>query len=115
MKSVCSFCCFLFCMNFLNAQVYEMLPPENIRTIEFRGACQEFGGTPIVQLGTSLVLRFDDLRANEANYYYKIEHYDFDWTPSDLSRNEFLDGFDNLRIMNSQNSFGTLQSYTHYE
>lgn len=115
MKSLLPFLICLLFLNFSNAQVYEMLPPENIRTIRFKGAGQEFSGTPIVQLGTPLVLTFDDLRANEANYYYKIEHYDFDWTPSDLSKNEFLDGFDNLRIMNSQNSFGTLQSYTHYE
>src|SRR5699024_7869562 len=93
----------------------ETLPPEYIKTVRFKGVQQEFSGTPIVPLGTTLVLTFDDIIGDEANYYYKIEHYNFDWTPSDLSKNEFLNGFDNLRISNYKNSFGTLQSYTHYE
>jgi hypothetical protein len=60
-------------------------------------------------------LNFDDLRASENDYYYEIEHYNFDWTPSKLSKNEFLEGFDNIRLFNFRNSFTTLQPYTHYE
>lgn len=97
------------------AQVYETLPPEYIQTVQFKAAGQEFSGTPIARLGETLTLNFDDIIADEANYFYVIEHYNFDWTPSDLSKNEYLDGFDNLRIMEYQNSFSTLQSYTHYE
>lgn len=105
----------LLSLSSLSAQVYETLPPEYIKTIRFVGAQQEFSGTPIVPLGATLTLTFDDIIGDEANYYYKIKHFNFDWTPSDLSKNEFLNGFDNLRIMNYQNSFGTLQNYTHYE
>lgn len=107
---------FLFIASFsVSAQVYETLPPSNIHTVQFYGSGAEFSGTPIIRLGESLTLTFDDLNASEADYYYTIEHYDFDWTPSQLSRNEYMDGFDNIRLRNYTNSFGTLQSYTHYE
>lgn len=95
------------------AQTPETTPPEYIRTIEFEGST-EFSGTPIIKLGQSINIQFDDLIGDEANYYYKISHYNFDWTPSDLSKNEFMSGFDNMRIKSYKNSFNTLQIYTHY-
>lgn len=95
-------------------QVKETLPPDYINTIEFKGK-EEFSGTPIVKLGQSLTLKFDDLVGDEADYYYKISYYDFDWKPTQLSRNEFMKGFDNIRIKNYKNSLNTLQVYTHYE
>jgi hypothetical protein len=96
-------------------QDYETLPPDFIKTIEFYGSSEEFSGTPIISRGESLILKFDDLRAAENDYYYEIEHYNFDWTPSILSKNEVLEGFDNIRLFNFRNSFTTLQPYTHYE
>ena len=59
-------------------------------------------------------MRFDDLNANEADYYYRIKHYNHDWTPSQLFQNEYIEGYDNLRIENYITSFNTLQHYTHY-
>lgn len=94
-------------------QVPETLPPAYIKTIEFKGD-SEFSGTPIVKLGHSLTLEFDDLVGDESDYYYKISYYNFDWTPSQLSSNEYMDGFDNVRIKSYKNSFNTLQIYTHY-
>ncbi|PKG41630.1 DUF5103 domain-containing protein [Psychroflexus sp. MES1-P1E] len=104
-------------INFLShsQQDYETLPPDFIKTIEFFGSSEEFSGTPIISRGESLILKFDDLRAAENDYYYEIEHYNFDWTPSILSKNEVLEGFDNIRLFNFRNSFTTLQPYTHYE
>lgn len=96
-------------------QVYETLPPEFIKTIEFYGSNSEFSGTPIIALGETLQLKFDDLTAAENDYYYEIEHYNFDWTPSKLAKNEYLEGFDNIRLFDFKNSFTTLQSYTHHE
>lgn len=98
----------------LSAQVPETLPPEYIKTIEFKGNT-EFSGTPIVKLGQKLTLEFDDLIGDEADYYYKISYYNFDWTPTSLSKNEYMSGFDNVRLKNFKNSFNTLQIYTHYK
>ncbi len=95
------------------AQTPETLPPDYIKTIEFKGK-SEFSGTPIIKLGQSINLQFDDLIGDEADYYYKISHYNFDWTPSDLSQNEYMSGFDDMRLKSYKNSFNTLQIYTHY-
>lgn len=96
------------------AQELETTPPEYIRTIEFKASNDEFAGTPILQLGQALTLTFDDLIGDEANYFYTIEHYDFDWTPSNLAKTEYLSGFDDTRILSYKNSFNTLQIYSHY-
>lgn len=97
-----------------SAQTPEILPPNYIQSVEFLGNA-EFSGIPIIGLGQSISLKFDDLIGDEANYYYKITHHNFDWTPSDLSKNEYLSGFDQMRIRNFKNSFNTLQIYTHYK
>lgn len=103
----------LFVSN-LYSQVYEVHPPDYIQTIQFKGST-ELSQLPIVSLGSKLNLSFDDLQADEKNYYYRITHYNFDWTPSDISKNDYLDGFDESRIKNYANSLNTLQSYSHFE
>ena len=91
----------------------EVAPPNFIRTVIFSGN-SEFSGTPIIALGESLTLEFDDIIGDEADYYYSIEHFNYDWTPSDLAKSEYLDGFDDVRIGNYQNSYNTLLLYSHY-
>jgi hypothetical protein len=95
--------------------VEETPPPAFIRTIIFQGDSAENTGNPIIRLGSRLNLSFDDIIGDEADYYYTIEHYNFDWSPSQLSKNEYLNGFDNIRITNYTNALNTLQPYTHYE
>lgn len=95
--------------------IEETLPPAFIKTVIFQGDSTENTGNPILRLGNRINLSFDDIIGDEADYYYTIEHYNFDWTPSQLSKNEYLEGFDNVRIMNFTNSLNTLQPYTHYE
>ena len=98
----------------LFAQVQEEVnPPENIKSIIFKGEKED--QFPIVQIGESVFLEFDDLLANEQDYYYKITHYDYDWTPSKLLKSQYLSGIDNQRILNYENSYSTLQSYSNYK
>ena len=80
------------------AQVQEeVLPPNYIKSIIFNGNTN-ISGNPIIQLGDPIFLEFDDIIGDEANYYYTIEHFNYDWTPSDLLKSEYLTGFDNVRI-----------------
>ena len=95
------------------AQIIEKIEPYHIRTIQFRGGIQQ-SRLPIIRLGESLQLSFDDINGDEADYYYRITHHDFDWTPSDLSKGEYLDGFDDIRIVDYENSLNSLQLYSHY-
>ena len=91
----------------------EKKPPNHIGSIIFQ-AEEQMVNTPIVELGKTFTLRFDDLNADESYYYYTIQHANADWTASELYKSEYIDGFDDVRIRNMTNSSATLQSYTHY-
>lgn len=95
-------------------QVIEVNPPEFIKTITFKGNTNE-SQLPVIRLGDPLVLEFDALNGQEADYYYSIEHYNFDWTKTKLVKSEYLSGFDSQLIRNYQNSFNTYQIYSHYK
>jgi hypothetical protein len=94
------------------AQEKETVPPYNIKTVSFVHNGQNV--IPIFRLGDGFQFQFDDLYGDEANYYYTITHCDYDWKKSQLSINEYLNGLDNQRIIDYENSFNTLQLYSHY-
>lgn len=102
----------LLITSFAFSQELEVAPPYNIKTVSFSQ-----GGNntiPFFRLGENFMLQFDDLFGNEEDYYYTIEHYNYDWTPSQLLKNEYLNGLDNQRIQDYQNSLNCLQIYSHY-
>lgn len=100
-------------VNFAQVE-YEKCPPDYIKTVIFRGSNSLQSELPLVELGDNLYLQFDALNGNEDDFYYKIEHFNYDWTPSQLMKTEYMDGFDNQRIRNYENSFNTYQIYSHY-
>ena len=91
----------------------EVIPPYNIKTIIFTQNNQN--AVPIFQLGDSFQIEFDDLYGDESNYFYQIVHCDYDWQPSQLSKAEFINGFDDQRIQEYYTSLNTLQVYSHYK
>ena len=91
----------------------EINPPTNIKTIIFKGDTDD--QFPVVKLGDPIYLEFDDLLANEQDYYYQIVHCDYDWTPSSLLKSQYLNGLDNERIVDYENSYSTLQPYSNYK
>jgi hypothetical protein len=92
----------------------ELAPPDYIKTISFKGNTPE-SQLPVLRLGDYLKLEFDALNGDEEDYYYVIEHFNYDWTPSVLSKAEYLEGFDNQRILTYDNSYNTLQIYSNYK
>ncbi len=103
----------LFACCILTGQVEEVDPPSDIKTITF-GSQKDISILPIINLNERIYLEFDVLNNLEEDFYYIIEHFDYDWTPSRLMKSEYLDGMDNLRIFNYENSFNTYQIYSHY-
>lgn len=91
----------------------EITPPYNIKTVTF--VQNDQNTIPIFRLGDSFEFQFDDLYGTEANYFYTITHCDYDWKPSQLVKNEYLNGFDDQRIQDYSNSLTTLQLYSHYK
>ena len=104
---------FLFVSTLFAQLQEEVNPPENIKSIIFKGEKED--QFPVVQIGEPIFLEFDDLLANEQDYYYKISHYDYDWTPSKLLKSQYLSGMDNQRILDYENSYSTLESYSNYK
>ncbi len=104
----------LFVSTITFSQVEEVNPPDYIKTITFKSNTNE-SQLPILKLNERLQLEFDVLNGDEDDFYYKIEYYNFDWTPNKtLLKSEYLQGIDNVRIVNYENSFNTYQIYSHY-
>jgi len=72
---------------------------------------------PVVYLGNSqrLVISFDDMDNNQKDYTYNIVHCNKDWTPSELERIEYIDGFVDEEIDNSYFSVNTFIPYINYQ
>ena len=86
---------------------------QNIKTVQLKPTnSNEY--SPIVSIGNSLELSFDDLDADNKEYQYKIEHMTYDWKPSNLLSSQYINGFNSNYINDVTNSFNTLQDYTHY-
>jgi len=107
----------IICLLFINLSFsqagIEQEPPYNIKTVSF--VINNNNVIPFFKLGESFQLKFDDLFGNEADYYYTITQYNYDWSaPTNLSKPEYLNGMDNQRFITYENSFNTLQMYSHY-
>lgn len=105
------FSVYLYC----NAQTEQELvnDPDYIKSVTFNKPPENM--LPIFNMNDPFEISFDDVIGDEADYYYQFEHYDYDWKPSKLFKNEFLKGIDNIRIFNYRNSFTTIQPYSHYD
>ena len=97
------------------SQTEEINPPDYIKTVTFKSRTSSQGQLPIIRLGEAFHLEFDVLTTDEPDFYYTIEHYNYDWTQSNLVKMEYMKGFDNYRIVNYQNSFNAYQLYSHYD
>lgn len=88
----------------------------NIKSVKFN----PFGSPlapPVVYLGNtqSLGISFDDMDNEQKDYSYDIIHCNRDWTPSNLERIEYLDGFSNEEITNANFSVNTFVPYINYK
>lgn len=72
---------------------------------------------PVIALnsGQQLVLKFDDLYEDFANYAYTIYHCNADWSQSSLLRNEYLGNFSEDYLTDYEYSVNALIPYTHYQ
>ncbi len=98
---------------FLFLFIYLSIQSQNIKTVQLTPVNSN-SFQPIVKLGNVLELSFDDLDADNKEYQYEIKHMTKDWKPSNLSPNQYINGYEKDYIINTTNSFNTLQDYTHY-
>ncbi len=76
----------------------------------------QWDAAPVILLnaGQFVNISFDDLQHNYVRYTYNITHCNADWTPSALLENEYMDGFNGLRIDRYEPSLATAVDYNHY-
>ncbi|MCK4663927.1 MAG: DUF5103 domain-containing protein [Bacteroidales bacterium] len=88
---------------------------ENIKTVLLHRDGWELS-YPVIMLNSEdkLKFSFDDLDADIKDYYYTLLHCNSDWTPSNLTTFDYIDGFIKNKIPDYENSFNTLIRYTHY-
>jgi len=96
-------------------QYREMVLDQNIKTIQLYREGWPLS-YPVVKLreDVPLVLKFDDLSMEQPTYLYKVIHCNADWTPSDLSEMEYLEGYPENEIPGGTPSFSTYYSYQHH-
>ena len=104
----------IYCFSTIGfAQVLTETPtPYYIKTVSFTQGQNNV--VPIFNLGDKFDFSFDDLHGTEENYFYTLTHCNYNWTKSILTRNEYIRGVEDQRIQDYENSFNTLQLYSHY-
>lgn len=89
----------------------------DIRTVQIVTENSPFS-YPIIDLNSdqTLNLSFDDLNIDNksSNYQYTFIHCNSDWSVSELSFNDFADGFEENPITDYSSSFNTLVNYVHF-
>ena len=86
--------------------------PENIFSVKIKGSNQDY---PVFNLSDKIFFSFDDLNTKKSSFYYKINHYDFEWKPSKILKSEYIDGYDDNLIESFDNSYNTLIDHTNYQ
>lgn len=72
---------------------------------------------PIINLFTpeKLLLSFDYLAEDQAEFYYRIQLCNADWTHSDMFYSDFIDGYQEHHFEGTKPSFNTQVHYFHYQ
>ena len=103
---------YFFCFGMLLSSVAQEGLDRNekdyIKTIQFSSLKQN-DAFPIVALNEKILLKFDDLNGDEADYYYRISYFNHDWSPSTLFKNE-LNWTIGIELFNDANSYQTYKN-----
>lgn len=113
-RSILVFLVFIFSVVLFGQGSVIVTPTANIKSIVLK-PLKPNTYSPIIQLGEKLILSFDDINAQEIIYTYKIEHCDYNWEITNLASTDYMTGYATDRIRDYENSFNTLQDYTHYQ
>ena len=112
-------CCALFvfsvCLSAQNTVYQTRVFDSNIKTLQV-GSVGETFSSSLLELNGSVVLQvsFDELSHDNHFYSYRVLHCNADWTLSNISENEYIDGFTNANIIENRLSEVTTVPYTHY-
>lgn len=89
---------------------------KQIKTLQVKVA-GEMISEPYIALGgeNQIEINFDGLGSGYSNYAYNVVHCNGDWTQSQLSPIEYMNGFQGMNIEDFANSTGTTTQYCNYQ
>lgn len=104
----------LLSLAFANAQLAVSHTP-SVRT-PLMQLNDEWAAPAVMELGGDDVIHFsfDEMSHTYHRFVCRITHCNANWTPSELSEIDFLDGFNDFVVEEWENSHNTTQQYTHY-
>ena len=89
---------------------------ENIKSVQFKGTSRQTSNFPVIQLNRgNLLFSFDELAEDAREYTYRVVHCDRNWKPSELDREDYIEGFDYEEIRDYEFSQNTYVDYVHYD
>mgnify|MGYP006290880765 CR=1 FL=1 len=93
----------------------EVVVDERIKTIQLYREGWKMS-YPILRLNeqSPLVLEFDELGEEIGTFSYRVVHCDADWRRSDMSEQQYMEGYFENQVRDYRTSFNTYYSYTHY-
>ncbi len=107
---------FFVAFSYANGLVYRtQIFDSTIKTLQIGREGEKYSSN-LLELNSSDVLKikFDQLSHESHAYSYKVIHCNADWTLSNISSNEYLEGFTTANISDYQLSSATTFLYTHY-
>lgn len=116
MKIYLAWVLLLFGMFSATAQVYRTTAySDKIKSI-LVNPVDEWDGDALIQLNgeKQIEIRFDELSHEYKTLTYSVIHCNADWTRSDLSPIEYIQGFQEMPINDYLFSFNTTMNYTNY-
>ena len=66
------------------------------------------------EVENTLEVSFDEMSHDVHQYSYRVLHCNMDWTESQISSYEYVDGFTTAYVTDYEHSMNTQQAYTHY-
>ena len=100
----------------LSGKVYRTEPiSSRIKSLQV-SLVDDWQGLPIIELGGDkfVEIKFDEMSHEYKHLTYSIVHCDADWTPSNLTPIEYIQGFQNMPVDDYLFSFATTTAYTNY-
>lgn len=130
MKKYIIFILLLFGLQAQAQHITQTLHP-NLRTLRVRYAREALEPTGMVERpylvlpeggvvdgsddSNTLEISFDELSHDLKQYSYRVLHCNMDWTESDVSSYEYVNGFTTADVVDYEHSVNTQQAYIHYK
>ena len=101
----------IFLFFFISNPVFSQL--NTVKSIKVESLEQKQSSV-IFDKNDNINISFDILGEKKSDYYFTITHCDYKWNPSKISKFEYIEGFDDIRISDYFFSDNTFQSYTNF-